>query len=106
MQLLWERLPRLENIVYEPWRVSRRSLKIMYDKELASAIQDALPSHVRTVSNFEVFNDQLALTLRSDAQYWGLITTNPIADIKLVRAFASKSRDFEHLPISHMIDAR
>jgi hypothetical protein len=32
LRLLWDRLPRLESIVYEPWRVWRRSLKIMYDK--------------------------------------------------------------------------
>lgn len=30
--LLWERLPRLENIVYEPWRVWRRTWKIVYDR--------------------------------------------------------------------------
>jgi len=32
LRLLWERLPRLESIVYEPWRVWRRSWKIMCDK--------------------------------------------------------------------------
>jgi hypothetical protein len=73
--------------------------------EVASAIQDALPSHVRTVSIFEDFNDQLVLALRSDTPYLGIMT-NPIADPMLVRAFASKSRGFEHLSISYMIDAR
>lgn len=74
---------------------------------LASAIQDTLPSHVRTVSIFEDFNDQLALALRSDdTPYSHLVTTDPIADIMLVRALASKSRGIEHLSISHMIDAQ
>jgi hypothetical protein len=73
---------------------------------MASVIQDSLPGHVRTVSIFEDFNDQLALALRSDTPYLGLIDTSPIAGPMLVRAFASKSRDLEHLYISYMIDAR
>lgn len=32
LRLLLERLPRLENIVYEPWRVWRRSWKILRDE--------------------------------------------------------------------------
>lgn len=31
LRLLWERLPRLESIVYEPWRVWRRSWNLMRD---------------------------------------------------------------------------
>jgi hypothetical protein len=69
-------------------------------------IQDALPSHVRTVSIFEEFNDQLALALRSDTTYLRIIDTSPVAGLMLVRAFASKSRDFERLSISYMIDAQ
>ena len=74
--------------------------------ELASVIQDALPSHVKTVSIFEDFNDQLALALHNGMPYPGLIETNPVACLKLVRAFASKSRDLEYLSISFMIDAQ
>ncbi|KAL2817456.1 hypothetical protein BDW59DRAFT_133289 [Aspergillus cavernicola] len=109
LRQLWEKLPRLESIVYEPWRVWRRPWKIMCDRELASAIQDALPSHVRTVSIFEDFNDHLASAIRSDPPYLGTIDTSPIADlmlVMLVKALASKSRDFEHLSISYMIDAQ
>ena len=69
-------------------------------------IQDALPSHVRTVSIFEDFNDELVLALRSDPPYLHLIYTSPVAGLKLARAFASKSRDFERLSISYMIDAQ
>ncbi|RDW75621.1 hypothetical protein BP5796_06442 [Coleophoma crateriformis] len=93
--------------LYEPWRVWRRSWKILCDKELASVIQDALPSHVRTVSISEEFNDQLALILRRDTPYLRIIDTNPSAGLlTLVRAFASKSRNFERLSISYMIDAQ
>ncbi|PGG96368.1 hypothetical protein GX51_07863 [Blastomyces parvus] len=106
LRLLCERLPRLESIVYEPWRVWRPPWKIMQDRELASIVQDALPSRTRTVSIFENFSDQIALALRNDTLYPSRIDTNPIADPILVNAFASRSRDFEHFSISFMIDAR
>ncbi|KAL7787129.1 hypothetical protein V8C37DRAFT_390738 [Trichoderma ceciliae] len=106
LRFLLQRLPRLESIVYEPSRIWRRSRMIMCDEELASVIQDDIPSHVRTVSIFEDSNDQLALALRNDTLYFGLVDTNPSADPMLVGAFASKSRDFERLSISYMIDAQ
>lgn len=120
---IWENLPRLESIVYEPWRVWQRFWKILCDKgmfpyrlpvwlpsntsvELASAIQDSLPSHVRTVSIFEDSNDHLASALRSDMPYFEVIDTSPTAGVMLAKALASKSRDFEHLSISYMVDAQ
>ncbi|KAK4236892.1 hypothetical protein C8A03DRAFT_16520 [Achaetomium macrosporum] len=106
LRLLCERLPRLESLVYERWRVGKPVWKIWRDMGLASVLRDALPSHVRTVSIFEDFNEQLALALRRDPFHLGYADTNPIAGRRLVRAFASKSRDFEHLSISFMIDAQ
>lgn len=69
-------------------------------------IQDGLPTHIRTVSIFEDFNDQLALALYNDPRYSRLTDTSPVADLTLARAFASKSRDFERLSISYMIEAQ
>lgn len=118
LRLLLERLPRLENIVYEPWRAWRCSSKglLLYRQpicmtsntmiELASAIQKALPSHIKIVSIFEDADDQLALKLRHGVQPWDHVDINPATDPRLARAFASKSRDFEHLSISYMIDAQ
>lgn len=79
---------------------------------MASVIQGALPSHVKTVSVFEDFNDQFALALRSDPLNWLLLERDidliapPIATPMLAEVFASKSREFEHLSISYMIDAQ
>ncbi|KAI1499094.1 hypothetical protein F5X99DRAFT_411416 [Biscogniauxia marginata] len=106
LRLLWERLPRLESIVYEPWRTWRCSWRIQWREDLASMIQDALPSHVRTVSIFEDFNDQFALAVRCDMPHLSIIDTNSTTDLGLARAFASKSRDLEHLSVSFMIDAQ
>jgi len=69
-------------------------------------IQEALPSHVRTVSVFEEFNDQLVLALSSDTPYLSMIDPSPSASPMLVKALASKSRNFERLSISYMIDAQ
>ncbi|KAK2805732.1 hypothetical protein FQN51_009235 [Onygenales sp. PD_10] len=104
--LLCGRLPRLESIVYEPWRVWQRPYKLMYDLELASVIQDALQNHVRTVSIFEDFNDQLGLAFRNGTSIPRLIDIAPTPHPTLISTFASKSRGLEHLSISHMIDAR
>ncbi|KLJ06024.1 hypothetical protein EMPG_10549 [Blastomyces silverae] len=106
LRLLCERLPRLGSIVYEPWRLWPVLWKIMFDREMASTIQDALSSHIRTVSIFEDSDDQLALARRTDTVYPSAIDTNPVADHMLLIAFTSRSRDFEHLSISYMIDAR
>lgn len=75
-------------------------------KELSSVVENALPSYLKTVSIFEDFDNQLALALRSDIHHLGLFDPNPVAGFKLVRAFASKSRNLEHLSISFMIDAQ
>jgi len=70
-------------------------------------------SHIRTVSIFEDFNEQHRLALQNDTspRHLGRLNTSLAADQwlvdqTLVSAFASKSRDFEHLSISFMIDAR
>jgi hypothetical protein len=56
------------------------------------------------VSIFEDFNGQLALALRSDTPYLDVIDTSPVVGLILIRAFASKSYNFERLSISYMID--
>ncbi|KAL4871287.1 hypothetical protein BDV12DRAFT_33561 [Aspergillus spectabilis] len=103
---LWEKLPRLESIVYEPWRVWRRTWKIMCGGELTSAIQANLPSHVRTVSIFEDYNDHLVSALRDNTFHPDFIDTSLMADLMLAKALTSRNCDFEHLSTSYMIDSR
>lgn len=76
--------------------------------ELASLFQNTLPKHVKNVSIFKDFNNQLALALNNSTSYLGqrTETTSSAVDLALAKAFATKSQNFEHLSISYMIDAQ
>jgi hypothetical protein len=74
--------------------------------ELASVIQKSLPNHVKRVSIFEDFNDQLISALNSDTPYLGLVNTSPVTNVTLAKALVSKSYSLERLFISYMIDAQ
>ena len=75
--------------------------------ELASLVQDTLPKHVKRVSIFKDFNNQLALALNNATSHFGRYPeTTSAVDLALARAFATKSHNFEHLSISYMIDAQ
>jgi hypothetical protein len=75
--------------------------------ELASLVQDTLPKHVKRLSIFKDFNNQLALALNKATSYSGRsIDTTSTVDLALAKAFATKSQNFELLSISYMIDAQ
>ncbi|KAF2012461.1 hypothetical protein BU24DRAFT_484101 [Aaosphaeria arxii CBS 175.79] len=114
LKALLEKLPRLESMVYELWRVSLIHHQIADTKdakELANIVEDVLPEHVKEVSIFKDFNDQLELTLdnaRSSLyQYLGVprIITSAV-HLALSKAFARKSHNLERLSIAYMIDAQ
>ncbi|KEY75020.1 hypothetical protein S7711_01359 [Stachybotrys chartarum IBT 7711] len=79
LRLLLQRLPRLQTMVYEPWRACRRNWKIACDEELASVIQDALPSHVEMLSIFEDPNYELVSAMRRDPLFEQVIDDNMTA---------------------------
>lgn len=123
LRLLLQKLPRLQNMVYEPWRACRLNLKIACDEgmlryqlfdrrtnhlfvEFASVIQDALPSHVETLSIFEDPNSELVSAMHRDPLFQQVIDDNMTAGAELVRALVLRSCDLKHLSISFMIDAR
>jgi hypothetical protein len=75
--------------------------------ELASLVRRSVPKHVKRVSFFKDFNNQLALTLNNATPHLGRdIKTTSAVDLKLAKAFAAKSHHLEHLSISYMIDAQ
>ncbi|KAH7170239.1 hypothetical protein EDB81DRAFT_156790 [Dactylonectria macrodidyma] len=106
LRLLLQKLPRLQTIVYEPWRACRRTWKIACDKEFASVIQDALPSHVEMLSIFEDPNSELVSAMHRDPLFEQVIDDNMTAGAELVRALVLRSCDLKHLSISFMVDAR
>ncbi|PSN73921.1 hypothetical protein BS50DRAFT_595437 [Corynespora cassiicola Philippines] len=104
---LWEKLPRLESIVYELWRYRRQPYQIVCANELAYLIQYCVPKHVKRVSIFKDFSNQLALALNNATPHVSLdIETISAIDLKLAQAFTAKSHHLEHLSISYTIDAQ
>lgn len=81
-------------------------MRYNFSIEVTFAIKVALPNQVKTISIFEEFDGQLALTRRQDPIHVGLQRDNLIINQRLVRAFASKTHNLEHISISFMIDAR
>jgi hypothetical protein len=72
-----------------------------------SLVQRSVPKHVKRVSIFKDFNNQLTLALNNDTPHLGLdIETTSAVDLGLAKAFAAKSHHLEHLSISYMIDAQ
>jgi hypothetical protein len=75
--------------------------------ELAFLFQCSVPKHVKRISIFKDFNNQLALALNNATPHLGRdIETTSAVDLALAKAFAAKSRHLEHLSISYMIDAQ
>ncbi|KAF1736809.1 hypothetical protein CRV24_002419 [Beauveria bassiana] len=93
-------------MVNEPWRFCLLAFKIAWDREFASVIQDALPSHVEMLSIFESPNSELVSAMHRDPPLGQIIDDNMTAGAELVRALVSRSCDLKHLSISFMIDAR
>ncbi|KAG5750396.1 hypothetical protein H9Q72_006083 [Fusarium xylarioides] len=108
---LLKQFPNLESINYEPWRALSHVPDLLHDQWL----QDGLPTwpqHVRSVTIFEDFNEQIMEAFRSNMAVTASSSTSTQIETprrtkyELGEAFAVKSRNFEHLSVSFMIDAR
>ncbi|KAF5628020.1 hypothetical protein F52700_8314 [Fusarium sp. NRRL 52700] len=113
---LLKQFPNLESINYEPWRTLFPSTNLngssfpSHDERLQDWLQK-WPEHVRSVTIFEDFNEQIIEAV------WNHTNPNPGSTslrvktrrptkYELGEAFAIKSRNLEHLSVSFMIDAR
>ena len=75
--------------------------------ELANLVQHSIPKHVKRVSIFKDFNNQLALALNNATPHLGRdIEITSAVDLELAKAFAAKSHHLERLSLSYMIDAQ
>ncbi|VUC32208.1 unnamed protein product [Clonostachys rosea] len=58
LQRIWEKLPRLEEIVYEPWQLCEKPLQeFQRDGEYYKMVTSHLPLHLKKLSVFEDFNE-------------------------------------------------
>ncbi|KAL7795950.1 hypothetical protein V8C37DRAFT_408451 [Trichoderma ceciliae] len=75
LQLLLDKMPCLDSMVYEPWRA------------------------------WHYFNDDLSAALNNDQSQWHNVDALRVPDPRIGEVFASKSLDLEQLSASYMIDA-
>ncbi|KAL3959203.1 hypothetical protein ACCO45_007365 [Purpureocillium lilacinum] len=107
ISLLMLSLTRLENLVYEPWRLLERDWRVVYDRHFQTIIQNNIPSTVRRVILFEDFNDTLAEAAAREATLPFNLRLNAsrIVDAGLGMRFAFRSFRFEELSVSFMANA-
>ncbi|SCO46190.1 uncharacterized protein FFMR_08343 [Fusarium fujikuroi] len=113
---LLKQFPNLESINYEPWRVLFHQPDLLDSscERCDQMLQDGLPKwpkHVKSVTIFEDFNEQIMEAIRSGIDPTISGTSMQIENGRRTRyglgeAFAVKSRHLEHLSVSFMIDAR
>ncbi|KAF4494244.1 hypothetical protein FAGAP_9642 [Fusarium agapanthi] len=113
---LLKQFPNLESITYEPWRVllhlpDQHDLSYGYHDHMLLVGLPTWPQHVRSVTIFEDFNEQIMEAIRSNVvptigNASMQIETRRRTNYGMGEAFAVKSRNLEHLSVSFMIDAR
>lgn len=103
LRLLLQKLPRLQTIVYEPWR---GTFKSACDREFASMVLDALPSHVEKLSIFEDPNSELVSAMSRNLWFQRFTNDDMTTGAELARALVLRSCDLKHLSISFLVDAR
>ncbi|CAG9937545.1 unnamed protein product [Clonostachys rosea f. rosea IK726] len=59
LQRIWEKLPRLEEIIYEPWQLCNKVMQGAVDNEYHKLVTSHLPMSLKKVSVFEDFNETL-----------------------------------------------
>ncbi len=75
--------------------------------EVASLFQHSVPKHVKRVSIFKDFNNQLTLALNNPPPLSSRdIEATSAVNLELAKAFAAQSHRLERLSISYMIDAQ
>ncbi|KAK8018943.1 hypothetical protein PG991_008133 [Apiospora marii] len=113
LRLLFAKLPRLEKLVYEPWRVHYEpSLIAAHRGALASLLRDHLPPGIKTVAVYEEFSEQLAAALHQTVsilghlhKYKALQDPYAIGGGVLDRALVRRSQSLEELAVSYLVDA-
>ncbi|KAF4970960.1 hypothetical protein FSARC_2063 [Fusarium sarcochroum] len=108
LSFLWSKLPRLEQIVYEPWQLAEKPSQYVHWERYYHRMITELPASVNTMTIFEDFNENyLELFQRMRGRY--SIEMNPdrvrITTPAVGAAFAKKSLQLEHLSVAFLIDA-
>ncbi|KAF5006195.1 hypothetical protein FDECE_7418 [Fusarium decemcellulare] len=110
-QSLLSRFPRLQYLVYEPWRQWFGPVQeYLWDPGYSSMIEKTFPKGLKNVSVFEDFNEDYAARLATNplnaVMFQQGIDPIRITTPRVGAAFASRSLKVEELSVSFMTDAR
>ncbi|KAI3328998.1 hypothetical protein HD806DRAFT_481340 [Xylariaceae sp. AK1471] len=108
LRLLFEKLPRLEHIIWEPWREWSTPINKYYDREYRFMIEACLPKTLKRISVFQDFNEDhiASLQILGSGSIFSQIDPIRHADPAVGAAFAYRSLSLEELSASYMVDAR
>ncbi|CAH0016473.1 unnamed protein product [Clonostachys rhizophaga] len=120
LEQIWEKLPRLEEIVYEPWQLFEKPLQdFQRDGEYYKMVTSHLPAQLKKLSVFEDFNETLLSVFeKSSHSFYAFFPTgqsyigsmNPDRvrgpSRQVAEGFAARSLDLEHLSVAFMAEAR
>ncbi|GAB0133847.1 hypothetical protein EsDP_00002241 [Epichloe bromicola] len=103
LSLLWNRLPRLEEVIYEPWRVWHANIQELYDLEYESLLRYYLPRDLKRLTLFQDWSAKHITALRRAAHGSAGILTVP--DDRVAMALAKRSIGLEHLAAASLVEA-
>ncbi|TQN65782.1 hypothetical protein CSHISOI_09630, partial [Colletotrichum shisoi] len=104
---LFDRLPRLRSLVYEPWKWYKRAPTYHYDDEYEKLIESHLPQSLKHLSIFEETNERYIALIREAFLPHGLgpdwvRTPSPAVGA----ALAERSLGLETLSATFIVEAR
>ncbi|KAL4727000.1 hypothetical protein ACLX1H_005899 [Fusarium chlamydosporum] len=104
---LWTKLPRLEEIFYEPWQLLEGVSQSPQDRFYEKMITEQLPRSINKITIFEDFNENYLDLFQLFRTEYPLGYPDRIrkASSGLGSAFAARSRDLEHLSVAFLINA-
>ncbi|PQE15457.1 Oxoglutarate iron-dependent oxygenase protein [Rutstroemia sp. NJR-2017a BVV2] len=101
---LWRCFPRLEYIIYEPWRLWDSEVQRYYDNNYGKLFGEYLPKGLKTLSVFEDTNeDYIDIVRKAESPYQVDSVRSPSHALSV--AFAKKSVALEQLSVAFMVDA-
>lgn len=114
MLRMLNKLVRLEEFTFEPWRVFEQGWSIINDNQWKICLaQNLLPKTLKKLVIFEDFRDDLAVEMRALVTgdkpavpgQLPLVRLTRVVDPELGAVFAAKSLDLEQLSVAYMVNA-
>ncbi|KAI3535884.1 hypothetical protein CABS01_00789 [Colletotrichum abscissum] len=102
---LFDKLPRLQSLIYEPWQsLDKMAQDLIWDSEYLRLIESHLPKALKKISVFEETNEEYITSFRP---------ISPITAPDIIRitsptvsaAFAKRSLSLEQLSVTFLIEA-